>query len=84
MSVYPQHPKNGTEEAGLPSRPGFLRSQMENRSGNTDFGRNNPSRLQARVTLAFGSLRWRRRQDPAAMRLLHSIATERRDAFLSA
>ena len=57
MRVKPKHPQNGTEEAGQPSRPGFLRSQWGKSSGNTDFWRNAHSRLQARVTLTFGSLR---------------------------
>jgi len=52
-----KHPKNGTEEAGLPACPGFLRSQIKGLLGNILFGATMPRHRPPPVTLTFGALR---------------------------
>lgn len=55
--VKHKHPKNGTEEAGLPACPGFLRSQIKGLLGNILFGATMPLHRPPPVTLTFGALR---------------------------
>src|ERR1039458_8159662 len=55
--VKHKHPKNGTEEAGLPACPGFLRSQIKGLLGNILFGATMPLHRPPPVTLTFVALR---------------------------